>query len=164
DGVQQIEKVWNEFLPNRPFEYEFLDQRYRQLYEAEQSQSQLFTIFSGLAIFIACLGLFGLATFNTLQRVKEIGIRKVLGASVPTILGLLSKEIVVLIVAANLIAWPVAWLLMNKWLDTFAYHIEMNLFIYLVSGIVAVLVALITVSTQTVKAAMTNPSNTLRYE
>jgi putative ABC transport system permease protein len=96
--------------------------------------------------------------------VKEIGIRKVLGASVPTILGLLSKEIVILIVAANLIAWPIAWFFMNKWLSSFAYHIEMNLLIYLVSGVVAVIVALITVSTQTVKAAMTNPSNTLRYE
>ncbi|MEQ8424016.1 MAG: FtsX-like permease family protein, partial [Cyclobacteriaceae bacterium] len=164
DGLQQIEKVWKEFLPNRPFEYQFLDQQYQQLYESEQRQSQLFTIFSGLAIFIACLGLFGLATFNTLQRVKEIGIRKVLGASVPTILGLLSKEIVILIVVANLIAWPVAWYFMNKWLDSFAYHIEMNLLIYIVSGIVAVLIALATVSTQTIKAAMTNPSNTLRYE
>ncbi|GAB1445569.1 MAG: ABC transporter permease [Cyclobacteriaceae bacterium] len=164
EGLQQIEKVWREFLPNRPFEYQFLDQRYRQLYESEQKQSQLFTIFSGLAIFIACLGLFGLATFNTLQRVKEIGIRKVLGASVPTILSLLSKEIVVLIIVANLIAWPIAWFLMNKWLDTFAYHIDTNWLIYLLSGIAAILVALITVSTQTVKAAMTNPSNTLRYE
>jgi len=164
DGLQQIEKVWNEFLPNRPFEYQFLDQRYQQLYEAELDQSHLFTIFSGLAIFIACLGLFGLATFNTLQRVKEIGIRKVLGASVQSILSLLSKEIVVLIIVANLIAWPIAWFLMNKWLDTFAYHIDTNWLIYLLSGIAAILVALITVSTQTVKAAMTNPSNTLRYE
>lgn len=164
DGLEHIEKVWKEFLPNRPFEYRFLDERYRALYEAEQKQSQLFTIFSGLAIFIACLGLFGLATFNTLQRVKEIGIRKVLGASVPTILGLLSKEIVVLIVVANLIAWPFAWFLMNKWLDTFAYHIDMNILIYIGSAIIAVIIALITVSTQTIRAAMTNPSQTLRYE
>ncbi|HNP96722.1 MAG TPA: FtsX-like permease family protein, partial [Cyclobacteriaceae bacterium] len=164
DGIQHIEKVWKEFLPNRPFEYNFLDERYRQLYDAEQRQSQLFTIFSGLAIFIACLGLFGLATFNTLQRVKEIGIRKVLGASVPTILTLLSKEIVTLIIVANLIAWPVAWYLMNLWLDSFAYHIEMNLLIYIVSGIVAVVIALLTVSSQTIKAALTNPSQTLRYE
>ncbi len=164
DGIQHIEKVWKEFLPNRPFEYNFLDERYRQLYDAEQRQSQLFTIFSGLAIFIACLGLFGLATFNTLQRVKEIGIRKVLGASVPTILTLLSKEIVTLIIVANLIAWPVAWYLMNLWLDSFAYHIEMNLLIYIVSGIVAVIIALLTVSSQTIKAALTNPSQTLRYE
>ncbi|HOO10501.1 MAG TPA: FtsX-like permease family protein, partial [Cyclobacteriaceae bacterium] len=164
EGLQQIEKVWREFLPNRPFEYQFLDQRYQQLYEAEQDQSHLFTIFSGLAIFIACLGLFGLATFNTLQRVKEIGIRKVLGASVASILRLLSKEIVVLILVANLIAWPVAWYFMNKWLDTFAYHVDMGLLVYLLAGAVAVLVALVTVSSQTIKAAMTNPSNTLRYE
>ena len=164
EGLQQIEKVWREFLPNRPFEYQFLDQRYQQLYEAEQDQSHLFTIFSGLAIFIACLGLFGLATFNTLQRVKEIGIRKVLGASVASILRLLSKEIVVLILVANLIAWPVAWYFMNKWLDTFAYHVHMGLLVYLLAGAVAVLVALVTVSSQTIKAAMTNPSNTLRYE
>ena len=108
-GIEHIEKVWKEFLPKRPFSYQFLSEDYRRLYEEEQKQSQLFTVFSGLAIFIACLGLFGLATFNTLQRVKEIGIRKVLGASVPSILGLLSKEIVILIVIANLIAWPLAW-------------------------------------------------------
>jgi len=164
EGLQQIEKVWKEFIPNRPFSYRFLDERYQQLYESEQKQSQLFTIFSGLAIFIACLGLFGLATFNTLQRVKEIGIRKVLGASVPTILGLLSKEIVILIVVANVIAWPVAWVLMSKWLDSFAYHIEMNALIYLIAAVIAVFIALLTVSTQTIRAAMTNPSNTLRYE
>ncbi len=163
-GLEQIEKVWKEFIPNRPFEYRFLDERYQQLYDAEQKQSQLFTIFSGLAIFIACLGLFGLATFNTLQRVKEIGIRKVLGASVPTILGLLSREIVVLIIVANVIAWPIAWIFMKKWLASFAYHIEMNVLIYVVAAIVAVLIALITVSTQTIRAAMTNPSSTLRYE
>lgn len=164
DGIQHMEKVWKEFLPNRPFEYSFLDERYKQLYESEQKQSQLFTIFSGLTIFIACLGLFGLATFNTLQRVKEIGIRKVLGASVPTILSLLSREIVSLIIISNLIAWPVAWFLMNKWLDSFAYHIEMSVLIYVVSGIVAVIIALLTVSSQTIRAAMTNPSETLRYE
>ena len=164
EGLAQIEKVWKEFLPARPFEYDFLDERYRQLYESEQKQSQLFTIFSGLAIFIACLGLFGLATFNTLQRVKEIGIRKVLGASLPSILTLLSKEVVILIIVANLIAWPVAWFLMNKWLDSFAYHIEVNLLVYVLSGVAAVIIALITVSTQTIRAAMTNPSQTLRYE
>jgi putative ABC transport system permease protein len=151
-------------LPNRPFSYTFLSDDYKRLYTDEQKQGQLFTIFSGLAIFIACLGLFGLATFNTLQRVKEIGIRKVLGASVPSILTLLSREIVILILAANLIAWPLAWYFMNQWLDSFAYHIDMNLAIYLLAAIGAILLALITVSTQTLKAAMTNPSNTLRYE
>ncbi|MBK7652801.1 MAG: ABC transporter permease [Flammeovirgaceae bacterium] len=163
-GLEHIEKVWKEFLPKRPFSYQFVSDDYRRLYEEEQKQSQLFTMFSGLAIFIACLGLFGLATFNTLQRVKEIGIRKVLGASVPNILGLLSKEIVILILVANLIAWPLAWYFMDQWLASFAYHIDMNLGIYILSAVAAVILALITVSSQTIKAALTNPSNTLRYE
>ena len=163
-GMEHLERIWKEFLPKRPFSYTFLSDNYRKLYDDEQKQGQLFTIFSGLAIFIACLGLFGLATFNTMQRVKEIGIRKVLGASVPSILTLLSKEIVVLILLANLLAWPLAWFFMNKWLDSFAYHIDMDLAIYFLSAIAAILLALVTVSTQTIRAAMTNPSNTLRYE
>ena len=163
-GIEHLEKIWNIMLPGRPFEYQFMDDRYRRLYESEQKEGKLFTIFSCLAIFIACLGLFGLATFNTMQRVKEIGIRKVLGASVPSILGLLSKEIVILILIANTIAWPIAWIFMAKWLDTFAYHINMNVLVYALAAIGAILLALITVSAQTIKAAMTNPSNTLRYE
>ncbi len=163
-GIEHLEKTWKEFLPKRPFSYTFLSDSYQRLYEDEQKQGQLFTIFSGLAIFIACLGLFGLATFNTLQRVKEIGIRKVLGASIPSILTLLSKEIVILIIVANLIAWPLAWYFMNKWLDSFAYHIDMNVAIYFLAATMAIILALITVSIQTIRAAMTNPSNTLRYE
>jgi putative ABC transport system permease protein len=164
EGISHLEKIWRTMLPGRPFEYQFLDEKYQLLYEAEQKEGMLFTIFSGMAIFIACLGLFGLATFNTMQRVKEIGIRKVLGASVPSILRLLSKEIVILIVIANALAWPIAWIFMNKWLDSFAYHINMNLLVYLLSAIAAIVLALITVSAQTIKAAMTNPANTLRYE
>ena len=164
EGIAHLEKIWRNTLPGRPFEYQFLDERYQLLYDAEQKEGKLFTIFSGMAIFIACLGLFGLATFNTMQRVKEIGIRKVLGASVPSILQLLSREIVILIIVANLLAWPVAWFFMNKWLDTFAYHIDMNLLVYLLAAIAAILLALVTVSAQTIKAAMTNPANTLRYE
>jgi len=163
-GISHLEKVWNTMLPGRPFEYQFMDDRYGRLYESEQKEGKLFTIFSGLAIFIACLGLFGLATFNTMQRVKEIGIRKVLGASVPSILALLSKEIIILILIANAIAWPIAWIFMAKWLDTFAYHINMNVLVYAGAAIGAILLALITVSAQTIKAAMTNPSSTLRYE
>jgi putative ABC transport system permease protein len=164
DGIEHLQKVWKSFLPVRPFEYQFTSDRYTKLYESEQKENQLFTIFSALAIFIASLGLFGLATFNTLQRIKEIGIRKVLGASVPNILGLLSKEIVMLVLIANAVAWPIAWILMGKWLNTFAYHIDMNLLAYLLAAFSAVLIALLTVSAQTVKAAMTNPSQTLRYE
>jgi putative ABC transport system permease protein len=164
EGLAHLEGIWKTMLPGRPFEYQFLDERYQQLYDAEQKEGTLFTAFSALAIFIACLGLFGLATFNTMQRIKEIGIRKVLGASVPSILALLSKEIVILIVIANALAWPVAWILMGKWLDTFAYHVNMNLLIYGLAALAAILLALITVSAQTIKAAMTNPANTLRYE
>lgn len=164
EGIAHLEQIWRNTLPGRPFEYQFLDERYRRLYEAEQKEGSLFTIFSGMAIFIACLGLFGLATFNTMQRVKEIGIRKVLGASVPSILRLLSMEIIILIVVANAIAWPIAWIFMNKWLDSFAYHVDMNVLVYLLSAVAAIVLALITVSAQTIKAAMTNPAHTLRYE
>ena len=163
-GIEHLRKVWKEFLPIRPFDYQFISDHYQKLYEGEQKQGQLFTVFAGLAIFIACLGLFGLATFNTMQRIKEIGVRKVLGASMPGILALLSKEIVVLIMAANLVAWPLAWYFMNEWLKGFAYHIDMNVFVYLLAAALAIIIALITVSTQTIKAALTNPAKTLRYE
>jgi putative ABC transport system permease protein len=164
EGLKHIEKVWKDFIPHRPFEYTFLSEQYAQLYNAEQNQGQLFTIFSGLAILIACLGLFGLATFNTLQRVKEIGIRKVLGASVFNIVGLLSWEIIVLIIIANVIAWPVAYYFMNQWLDGFAYKIGVNFWLYLLAAFAAIIIALVTVGLQTIKAARTNPANTLRYE
>jgi len=163
-GIEAIARVWQEFMPSRPFEYDFLSMQYKNLYEAEQKQSQLFIIFAGLAILIACLGLFGLATFNAAQRVKEIGVRKVLGASVANILGLLSREIIILIVISNVIAWPIAWYFMNEWLSGFAYHITMNIVVYLASALAAIAVALVTVSTQTIRAAKSNPANTLRYE
>lgn len=163
-GLQHLEKVWKEFVPLSPFAFQFLSETYRQLYSSEQKQSRLFIIFSGLAIFIASLGLFGLATFNTLQRIKEIGIRKVLGASVGSILRLLTREIVVLILLANLIAWPIAWYLMDEWLGSFAYRITMGLSGYALAGLAALLLALVTVSTQAIRAAMVNPAQTLRNE
>lgn len=163
-GIADLERKWKAFLPLHPFEYQVLSDRYRRLYDDDQKQSQLFTIFSGMAIFIACLGLFGLATFNTLQRVKEIGIRKVLGASVPNILALLSKEIITLMLVASFIAWPVAWYVMAQWLSSFAYRVEMNVLVYALAAIGAIALALLTVSIQTLKAALTNPSNSLRYE
>ncbi|RAW00714.1 ABC transporter permease [Pseudochryseolinea flava] len=163
-GIDHVEKVWKSFLPARPFAYQFISERYKNLYEAEQKQSQLFTTFACLAIFIASLGLFGLATFNTMQRIKEIGIRKVLGASVPNILGLLSKEIIILIAAANVLAWPVAYYFTEMWLSSFAYHIDFDVLAYIIAATGAILLALLTVSAQTIKAAMSNPANTLRYE
>ncbi len=164
EGLQHVEKVWHEFLPHRPFEYTFLSEQYAQLYNAEQKQGELFTIFAGIAIVIGCLGLFGLATFNTLQRVKEIGIRKVLGASVGNIVQLLSREIIILVLVANLIAWPVAWYFMDEWLNTFAYRIGLNVWLYVLAAFAAIAIALITVGTQTLRAAMSNPVDTLRYE
>lgn len=164
EAIRHIESVWQQFLPHRPFDYDFLSMEYARLYDSEKKQSQLFMIFSAIAIFIASLGLFGLATFNTLQRIKEIGIRKVLGASVPNIVQLLSAEIVLLILLANLIAWPVAWYFSNEWLNNFAYRIDNNYSAYLLAAIAAVFIGLLTVSTQTIKAALSNPADTLRNE
>jgi putative ABC transport system permease protein len=163
-GLQHIEKVWKEFAPEIPFRYTFLSESYRQLYESEQKESQLFLIFAGLAIFIAALGLFGLTTFNTLQRAREIGIRKVLGASVTHIVNLLTREILILIVVANVIAWPVAWYLMSEWLAGFAYRIPLSPLAFILAGVAAVLLAIVTVSSQTIRAALLNPATTLRNE
>ena len=164
EALAHIEAVWKQFMPNRPFNYSFLSERYHRLYDSEQSQNELFMIFAGLAIFIASMGLFGLATFNTLQRSKEVSIRKVLGASVGSILQLLSKEILILIFIANLLAWPIAWYFMNEWLSGFAYHIEMNIFTYLIAGMLALVITLITIGSQTMKAALTNPATILRND
>jgi len=164
DALHHIEKIWSEFLPHRPFEYSFLSMQYEQLYRAEQKQGQLFIGFSALAIFIAGLGLFGLATFNTLQRIREIGIRKVMGASTGNIVGLLCREMVLLVILANLIAWPIAWYLTDQWLSTFAYRTEINMLLYILAATAAVAIALLTVGSQTIKAALSNPAQTLRTE
>jgi putative ABC transport system permease protein len=163
-SLDYLGKVWKAYLPKRPFDYEFVSENYQHLYQAEMKENQLFTIFSSMAVFIACMGLFGLATFNTLQRFKEIGIRKVLGASVVNILKLLTSEILLLVIIASVVACPLAWYLMSQWLILFAYHIEMNLLVYLSAALFAVVVALMTISAQAIRAATTNPSNTLKYE
>jgi putative ABC transport system permease protein len=164
EAIEHIEKVWKEFIPQRPFEYNFLSMQYEQLYIAEKKQGQLFITFSTLAIFIAALGLFGLATFNTLQRIKEIGIRKVLGASVGSIVQLLSREMILLILLASAIAWPVAWYFTDRWLNSFAYHIGNNFVLYIIAAMAAIIIALLTVGMQTMKAARSNPTDTLRNE
>lgn len=164
EGLAHMEKLWKQMVPGRPFAYQFMDQRYERLYTAEQKAGTLFTLFAAMAIFIACLGLFGLATFNSLQRLKEIGVRKVFGASVPSILLLLSREILWLIALANLMAWPLAWYLMTQWLTTFAYHINISFIPFAIAAIGAVALALATVSYQTTRAALANPAKTLRYE
>jgi putative ABC transport system permease protein len=164
EAVHQIEKTWKAFLPEVPFDYSFLDERFEQLYQSEQRQGQLFTVFSGIAIFIACLGLLGLSAFSISQRVKEIGIRKVLGASAGTIVWLLSTEFLILVAIATLIAWVVAALVMSNWLQNFAYRIPIQWWVFLAAGILAAFIALVTISFQAVRAAMSNPVKSLRSE
>jgi len=162
--LAQIESAWTSLAPNRPFDYYFLDESIDKLYRAEQNFRAVFSAMTGLSLVIACLGLFGLAAFTAEQRTKEIGVRKVLGASVAGIVGLLSKDFVKLVLIANLLAWPVAWYAMNRWLQDFAYRINIGWWIFALAGGVALLIALLTVSTQAIKAALANPVESLRYE
>ncbi len=162
--ISFLQEKWREFEPRHPFEYQFLDQKFDRLYHSETKLLQIFGMFAGLAIFIACLGLLGLAAFTAQQRTKEIGIRKVLGSSVTGIVGLLSKDFVKLVLLANVIAWPVAWYVMHKWLQDFAYRIDIGWWTFALAGVLALVIALLTVSTQAVKAALANPVESLRYE
>jgi putative ABC transport system permease protein len=125
---------------------------------------QIFTSFTLMAIFISCLGLFGLASFTADQRTKEIGIRKVLGASVSNVVVLLSRDFTKWVILANVVAWPVAYLVMNKWLQNFAYRISLGVWMFILSGVIALIIALLTVSTKALKAAVANPADSLRYE
>jgi putative ABC transport system permease protein len=163
-SLSYLENTWKKFLPEIPYQYAFLDENFDKLYEAEQRQGNIFTIFACIAIFIACLGLFGLSAFTITQRVKEIGIRKVLGADVSTIVLMLSKDFLKLVAFSAPIAWLVAFLFMHKWLQDFAYRIGMPWWIFIVAGIVAALIALITISFQAIKAAVANPVKSLRTE
>ncbi len=159
-----IEKVWKKYAGDETFEFSFLDQALTQLYKNDQRTSKIAVIFSVLSIFIACLGLLGLVAFITEQRTKEIGIRKVLGASVTEMIALLSVQFVKWVLLANIIAWPLAYLIMNKWLQNFAYRTNLNIWIFLVSGAMALVIALLTVSSHAIKAATANPVKSLRYE
>ncbi|MEJ7643911.1 MAG: ABC transporter permease [Chryseolinea sp.] len=163
-AIVEIQKAWKQFVPDEPLKYEFVDERYKQLYESEANQQELFMIFAGLAIFIASLGLFGLATFNTLQRSKEVSIRKILGASVGTVVRLLSQEIILLVLVANVVAWPIAWYFMNGWLERFAYHVSISPVTFFVAGILTVIITIVTISAQTVKTALANPAEILKNE
>ncbi|MCE2431471.1 MAG: ABC transporter permease [Candidatus Latescibacteria bacterium] len=164
EAIAAVEETWKKLAPNQPFSYTFLDQDYARLYNREQQMSHVFQIFSGLAILIACLGLFGLAAFTTQQRTKEIGIRKILGASVSGIIYLLSKDFLKLVIIANIIAWPIAYYAMNQWLQGFAYRIDLGIGTFILSGLIALLIAILTVSYQAIKAARANPVEALRYE
>jgi putative ABC transport system permease protein len=159
-----LEEKWHQVYPLHPFEYSFLDEDFDNLYRAEQLRGKIFSAFAGLAIFIACLGLFGLAAFSAEQRTKEIGIRKILGAAATQIVFLLAKEFVVLVLIANLVAWPIAYWAMHNWLQDFAYRTSLRWDIFMFGGITALLISLLTVSFQAIKAAVANPVEALRYE
>jgi putative ABC transport system permease protein len=164
DVIQGVDKLWQQFYPNHLLKFDWVSDILAKQYSSEKKLSQLFTLFSSLNIFLACLGLFGLIAFTAERRTKEIGIRKVLGASVNGIVVLLSEEFLILVLMGFVIASPIAWWIMNKWLQNFAYRIHISWWIFLLAGVVAVLLALITVSFQAIKAAVANPVEALRSE
>ena len=163
-AISYIRNTFDKFNPGYSFEYSFLDDAFNNLYQGEGRINTLFNYFTALAIFISCLGLFGLTAFLAEQRTKEIGIRKILGASVPNIIGLFSRKFIVLVALANIIAWPFSFYIMSSWLNKFAYKISMNVWVFLLSGLAALVIALLTVSTQAFRAAVSNPINSLRNE
>jgi putative ABC transport system permease protein len=164
EALAHIEKVWKSFNPATPFEFGFLDEAIAAQYMDETRQGRLFGIFATLAVLVSCLGLFGLASFTAEQRTKEIGIRKTLGASIPRIMLLLSADYSKAVLAANLIAWPLAWYLMARWLRGFVYRAPLDPWIFLGAGLAALLISWLTVALQTVRSARTNPVDALRFE
>ena len=163
-SINYISDKWKEFGQIKPMEYSFYDENFEETYRAEIQTEKVFTIFAVLAIIIACLGLFGLAAFTAEQRTKEIGIRKVLGATISNIVSMLSKEFLILVAVANIIAWPVAYYIMKKWLEDFAYKATLSFGVFLIAGLLVLFIALLTVSFQAIKAATANPVKSLRYE
>ena len=162
--LKQLESKWKSFVPATPFDYSFLDEEFNALYQSDKRMGSVFGLFTMLSIFVACLGLFGLATYTAERRTKEIGIRKVLGASVKGVVGLLSKDFLKLVFIAAIIAFPVAWWAMNKWLQDFAYRIDINWKVFVSAGVAVLLIALVTVSFKAIKAAVANPVKSLRTE
>ena len=164
ESMAKFESDWKELFPGNPFNYFFLDEVYDNQYRADQQFGEVFGVFSALAIFIACLGLFGLASLTAIQRTKEIGVRKVLGASVTSILTLVSKDYLLLMGGAIILAIPVAWWVMTSWLENFANRIPLSWIIFAIPSAMVVFIAILTVSLHTIRAATTNPVKSLRYE
>jgi putative ABC transport system permease protein len=159
-----VEKTWKKHFPSALLDYDFSDKLLEEQYQAEQRFARIFLYFSVLSLLIACLGLYGLIAYTTSQRVKEIGIRKVLGATVNGIAIMLSRDFLKLVLLAFLVAIPIAWIVMNKWLEDFAYRISLSWWMFAAAGIIVLLVALLTVSFRAIKAAITNPVKSLRTE
>jgi putative ABC transport system permease protein len=164
ETIHAIERIYKKWAPGYPFEYRFLDERVSSLYDLERRAGRITVYFSLLTVIIACIGLLGLASFMAEQRQKEIGIRKVLGASVRQMVVMLIKEFVKCIIIANILAWPIAYIAMNDLLEDYAYHIEMGITSFLLAGLLALAIALFTVSYQALKAALANPVDVIRYE
>jgi ABC-type antimicrobial peptide transport system permease subunit len=162
--LASVEKLWNKHVPEYPFEFHFMDSSMEALYSSEQQLRTILRYFTFVSLFISCLGLFGLVSFSVERRTKEVGIRKVLGASVGSIIHLASKEYIGLVAISNVIAWPVAYYFMNRWLQNFAYRIDLSVWVFFFSGLAALSIALLTVSFQCIKAATANPVDSLRYE
>lgn len=163
-AIKRTNAIWNKMYPGQPFEYEFYDSTLAEIYKNERNMSRIINLAAAVAVVISCLGLFGLSTLTTYQRIKEIGIRKVLGATVGNIVALLSKDFVKLVLIAIVIASPVAWYLMDKWLQDFAYKISIQWWMFVLAGVAAIIIALLTVSFQSVRAALMNPVKTLKSE
>ncbi len=159
-----VESTWKKIFPGHPFEFQFLEEHFAEMYLADAQVSKIVGILATLAILISCLGLFGLASYSAERRTKEIGIRKVLGGSVRSVVSLLSVHFVKLVLIANLIALPLAWFSIHKWLNDFAYRINVSWWVFAIAGMAAIVIALVTVSLQAVRAAVANPVKSLRTE
>jgi putative ABC transport system permease protein len=162
--ISGIQSVWNSQFGSQDFQYQFVDEEYNKLYQAEEKMGKLFIFFSLLIIFVACLGIFGLVSFISEQRTKEIGVRKVLGSSVMQIVTLLTTDFVKWVLVANVVAVPIAWYAVNKWLENFAYRTAVSAWVFVVAGCITMIIALFTIVSQTIHAAQMNPVKTLKYE
>ena len=162
--IHSLETTWRELAPDQPFTYAFMDEDLAAQYESEARSAELLQIFTLLAIIIACVGLFGLAAYTSGLRTKEIGVRKVMGASIFSVVVMLSKEFTMLILIAIVLAIPISWVVMNKWLDMFAYKVPVGIDVFIIAGSSALIIAWVTVSYQSIKAAIVNPVKSLRSE
>ncbi|MFL5746792.1 MAG: ABC transporter permease [Niastella sp.] len=164
EAIAAVTKLWKAYNPGSPFEYSFLDDAFNKMYITDQQISLLFKVFAFIAIFISCLGLFGLMTYTAQLKTREIGIRKVLGASVTAVTGLLAKEFITLVLLAIIIASPIGWYFMDHWLQDFAYRSPLSWWIFPLAGFAALLIAACTISVQAIRAALANPVKSLRTE
>ena len=164
EAMQFAEQKWNEIYPHNPFTYSFMDDEFEAIYRRDINTGKIVNVFATLAIFIACLGLLGLASHATTQRTKEIGVRKVMGASAGKIVRLLVIDFVKWVAISNIIAWPIAWYAADRWLESFAYRIDIDITLFIMSSLAALIVAMVTVFSQTWRAALMNPAISLRTE